>query len=683
MKRFVLFIGVLCTVNAAFGQQGKIDSLKIALKETSTMKEKLSVLESLNNILLGEHSLEASLPYFFEMATIAKELNNTKLETQAYRNISEAYMKQMDSTKSIAFAKKALAINDENNIKIDYLLDFNQLGRVYHHFQYYKKAIETYNKGISKYNRLNDEESLSILSLIYSNSSSSYQKLGNTEESINAILKGIEIAEISNDTKQKCYGMYALAYKYMDLKNYKKAEEYFLKSLTISDSVSFDNYKYMNHHGLGINYSKWGKFDKALYHNSLALDYFRRQGDKLYEFDVLNNTAVLYQRMDEPDSIIKYGKKALKIAKEIKHKLAINGANLTLSRAYIRLNQFNKAEETLLEVAKDTINPKVIDRNSKASIYLSLSEVYEGQKKFGQSLAFHKKYSKLSDSIEKEALDSKLLEVESKYQNEQKEKENLQLKSEKAEQEKLLAYHTKRNWQLGGGLATTVAGLGIFFIAYRKNQKQKKEIELQKNKVELLQKELHHRLKNNLAFIDVFISLAKGKYTDPSYRERLNELQNRIKSMFEIHEQLFRKEDITSVNAKNYISKLAENVKSAYANPNISIEHHIDASAELDSQTSFPMGIIINEFVTNSYKYAFNPDQQGLIKIELNGPPEHYRLKLSDNGKGFSTNFDMNSSNTFGLDSIKLLTQEYNGTFSLSGDQGVTLEVTLPKPATL
>ncbi len=683
MGRLLIFIGVFLTVQAAYGQQSKIDSLKVALKETSTLEGKLSVLEPLNNILLGEHSLEESIPYFFEMATIAKDLNNRKLETQAYRNLSEAYIKMVDSTKSIAFAKKALAINEANNIENEYLLDYNQLGRVYYHFQYYQKSIETYNKGISKYNRLNDEESLSILSLIYSNASNSYQKLGKTEESINAILKGIELAEMSNDTKQKCYGLYALAYKYMGLKNYKKAEEYFLKSLTFSDSVSFDNYTYMNHHGLGINYSRWGKFDKALHHNQLALDYFRRQGDKIYEFDVLNNTAALYLRMDEPDSIIKYGEQALKIAKEINHKLAITGANLTLSSAYIRLNQFNKAEETLLEVAKDTINPKVIDRNSKASIYLSLSEVYEGQKKYEESLAFQKKYTKLNDSIEKEALDSKLLEVESKYQNEQKEKENLQLKTEKAEQEKLLALQTKRNWQLGGGLATTVVGLGVFFIAFRKNQKQKKEIENQKNKVEHLQKELHHRLKNNLAFIDVFISLAKGKYTDQAYQDRLNELQNRIKSMFEIHEQLFQQADITSVNAKNYISKLAENVKTAYANPNIAVEQHIAPDAELDSQTSFPMGIIINEFVTNSYKYAFKPNQQGTIKIKLNGTPEFYRLTLSDNGKGFSKDFDMNNSNTFGLDSIKLLTLEYNGTFSIEGDQGITLEVTLPKPTTL
>src|SRR5690606_36981202 len=126
------------------------------------------------------------------------------------------------------------------------------------------------------------------------------------------------------------------------------------------------------------------------------------------------------------------------------------------------------------------------------------------------------------------------------------------------------------------GLLVSLAGLAFFFIAYNKNKKQKEEIEKQKNLVEELQRELHHRLKNNLSFIDFFITLAKGKFPDPSYRAKLDELQNRINSMFEVHKQLFKKEDVTSVNAKTYISALLENVKKAYDSPNVSLEQKDD-----------------------------------------------------------------------------------------------------------
>jgi len=347
-------------------------------------------------------------------------------------------MQKINSDKALTFAKKALIISDTNKDLNNYLLNLNQLGRIYYHFQYYKKAIETYNKGIDKYDENWDNELTSKLSNLYSNSSAAYEKLGLTEKSIQVILKGIDIAEKTNNLNQKAYGLYALGYKYMDLKNYSKAEKFFLNSLSYSDSVSLQSYIYMNHHGLGINYSRWGKYDKALYHNKMALNFFRKQGDKLYEFDVLNNTAVVYERINKPDSILKYANLALDIAKDLNHKLAINGAKITLSNAYLKLKKYDEAKKVLLEVAKDTIDSKIIDKNSKASIYSNLSEIYEGQQNFKKSLEYHKKFKSLNDSIEKEIHDSKLLDTESKYQLEQKNNTILsqKLKISKREKEK-------------------------------------------------------------------------------------------------------------------------------------------------------------------------------------------------------------------------------------------------------
>jgi two-component sensor histidine kinase len=224
----------------------------------------------------------------------------------------------------------------------------------------------------------------------------------------------------------------------------------------------------------------------------------------------------------------------------------------------------------------------------------------------------------------------------------------------------------------------SMAGLGIFFFVYRRNQKQKKEIEKQKNLVEELQRELHHRLKNNLSFIDFFITLAKSKFPDPSYREKLNELQNRINSMFEVHKQLFKKEDVTSVNAKTYISALVENIKIAYDRPNISLEENIE-NINLRADISFPIGLIINEFVTNSYKYAFPNNERGVISISLKVDRENYQLNLMDNGKGLPVGFDIDKLDSFGMETIKLLTVEYKGTFKFSGSDGTRMDITFPK----
>jgi two-component sensor histidine kinase len=290
------------------------------------------------------------------------------------------------------------------------------------------------------------------------------------------------------------------------------------------------------------------------------------------------------------------------------------------------------------------------------------------------------RYFFLKDSMERATQNLRNQYISTKFFTEEKDKENLNLKQQNAQQALLTEREKTQKWAIGGGLAVSLAGLGIFFIAFNKNKNQKRKIEKQKNEIEKLQRELHHRLKNNLAFIDFFISLAKGKFPDPAYRQKLDELQNRISSMFEVHKQLFKKEDITSVNAKTYISALVDNVKKAYASETIAI-HETVANMDLKAAISFPIGLIVNEFVTNSFKYAFPNTENGSIYIELNEDANNYKLKLSDNGKGLPEDFDINTLTSFGMETIKLLTEEYKGTFNLDGTNGTRMDITFPKNA--
>lgn len=661
-----------------FSQQTKIDSLKTVLQASTSKEKKLSVLDDLNGILIRQSSLKEAIPFFSDMAKLAKELNNYKPEVRAYNYTSEAYKNEMDSINSFAFARKAVALSQKNNNAEYYLSSINQLGRSYHHFQYYKKAIKTYNEGIENEKDNDDKDCLVFMGLIYSNLSASYDKLGERDKSINAILKGVEIAEKTNSVTDKSYAWYSLGYKYMDLKNYKKAEEYFLKSLKFSDSVSLKGYVNMNHHGLGINYSRWGKYDKALDHNQKALKFYKQKGNKLYEFDVLNNTATLYQRMNMPDSGAVYGKRALVIAKQINHKLAITGAKLTLSNSYLDLNQYRKAEKLLLEVAKDTINRKVLDLSSKASVYEGLSIAYEGQKKFKESLTFLKKFKTLNDSIEKDNLNSKFSEIETKYQTEKKENENLQLKADNAEQQLLTQKANTRNWLLGLGVLLLGGVASLTFRRYKKEAKAKQIITQQKSLVENLQKELHHRIKNNLAIINSFIDVTKEEFNQPQLENKLTELQNRIDSINQVHEQLYTNKDVTNLNLKSYIDVLANNVQHTFNNYNVTIEKNIANDITVHADKSFPIGLIINEFLTNSFKYAFT-NNNGLIQILLNETKDAIELHLKDNGKGLPNDFNIKTTSSFGLRIIRLLTKQLNGTFDIKNNNGVQVNIMFPK----
>lgn len=213
--------------------------------------------------------------------------------------------------------------------------------------------------------------------------------------------------------------------------------------------------------------------------------------------------------------------------------------------------------------------------------------------------------------------------------------------------------------------------ISTLFFFYRRNKKQKEVIES-------LQKELHHRIKNNLSIIDTFIEVAKEEFEDPKFSKKLTELQNRIDSINEVHQQLYKNKDVTNLNLKNYVDTLAKNVESSFSNNKITIEKTVKDQLHLHADKSFPVGLIINEFLTNSYKYAFDSNE-GKVKIEMNDLGSDYQLLLSDNGKGLPENFDLKTSDTFGLRIMKLLTEQLNGEFRLSNNNGVNLIINFPK----
>ena len=231
-------------------------------------------------------------------------------------------------------------------------------------------------------------------------------------------------------------------------------------------------------------------------------------------------------------------------------------------------------------------------------------------------------------------------------------------------------------------MALLVSAILVGFVLFRKFQKEKKDrktIEQQKNKIELLQKELHHRLKNNLSFIDLFISLAKGKFNDPAYHEKLNDLQNRIASMFTVHQQLFNTQDVTRVHADKYLQSLVENAKNTYPSGHITFKTEIEEQLYLEAGTSFPIGIIVNEFITNSLKYAFPKYKKGTIFISLTAQNDVLTLHMSDNGVGLPEDFTVEELNSFGIDTMRLLALEHKGNFSIKNENGVSVIITLSK----
>lgn len=220
----------------------------------------------------------------------------------------------------------------------------------------------------------------------------------------------------------------------------------------------------------------------------------------------------------------------------------------------------------------------------------------------------------------------------------------------------------------------------IFLIYYNRHINEedikKKEMleEANKNNKTLLA-EVHHRVKNNLGVLSSFTNLEKRKIEDERSLEVLNDIQNRIKTMSLVHENLYETLNFGEINAYVYIAELSSNIRGTVKQNKITFDLDIDKNINLNIDTVTPIGLIMTETITNSFKYAF-PNQEGIISIKLDEKDSNYILTIADNGVGFSRD----SKNTgMGTIIIETLVDQIDGEMILESDNGVKRTIIFPK----
>lgn len=183
---------------------------------------------------------------------------------------------------------------------------------------------------------------------------------------------------------------------------------------------------------------------------------------------------------------------------------------------------------------------------------------------------------------------------------------------------------------------------------------------------EVLLKEVHHRVKNNMQVISSILNLQSSYVTDEYALMLLKESQNRIKTMAYIHEALYQNKTFSSINFSEYISTLTNNIVQSYAATGQKIRLVLDVQKIiLNLDTSIPTGLIINELVTNCLKHAFKKGEDGIILINLHTKANMVYLEVSDNGKGFPNNVDFKNTNSLGLQLVNTLVEQLGGIIEL------------------
>ncbi len=193
---------------------------------------------------------------------------------------------------------------------------------------------------------------------------------------------------------------------------------------------------------------------------------------------------------------------------------------------------------------------------------------------------------------------------------------------------------------------------------------------------EVLLKEIHNRVKNNMQIISSLLNIQLIHIKDPSVRKTFMESQNRIRSMAMIHEKMYESENLTRVDFAEYVDSLTVDLLQAYdVNPDtITLNKNVE-NVYLDVSMGIPCGLIINELVSNSLKYAFPGGQPGEVNIDFRLKNNEYQLTIGDNGIGFPKYLDFRKAESFGLQLVMLLIKKLGGTINLNRKRGTFFKV--------
>lgn len=293
------------------------------------------------------------------------------------------------------------------------------------------------------------------------------------------------------------------------------------------------------------------------------------------------------------------------------------------------------------------------------------------------------KYKALSDSMSNLAQREQLDEMLVKYASEKKEKDITVLKQQASlNQAQIKQSNLVKNVTLAGILLLLII-TALLFNRYRTRQRTSQQLEAKNvalqhlvDEKEWLVKEIHHRVKNNLQTI-VSLLESQSAYLQDDALLALQDSQNRVYAMSLIHQKLYQTERMVSIGMDRYLPELVAHLKDSFSiGESITFMQQID-EIEIDVSQAIPVGLILNEAITNAIKYAFSESSASReIHIAMHRLTNNsIELVIRDNGKGLPPDFDSNRINSLGMRLMKGLTEDINGEFTLESKNGVYISV--------
>jgi two-component sensor histidine kinase len=627
---------------------------------------------------------DSCIYYYDQSIQISKNNKWHEKTGDSYINESYLYQYQFRSDTSIALIKEAFTWYEKANNQAGVLKCLLTEGTFWLNFEKVDSAIIYLEKAVDYGTEMNDSVQLQM---VYNNLGLAYQYSGQLEKASQFTLLAIH-------EKEK-YGGDNLDYAYINLGiSYFQTSNY-TESIKYSKLGYVESKKNGNLNGMGLALKNIGEafaqeslYDSTFFYYKKAKQVFTEMNDSVYlssyyasmsqAWESKGNTK---QATDSLEMALiyfpSYGSTRLHIQTlttqfGLKYSTHPNAATLV------------ELEALALEMHQLANDAGLIKESANSSKLLF--NVYSLMKKDNLAVKYGKTYININDSLFNEQQSEALAEQRIKFETEKKELEiqflntENELKSVELKQDEQLQDKQQLTiYFLVFSVMITLISIGVISKLYRKQKETNRElhekntlISVQKEEKEVLLKEIHHRVKNNLQIIWGLLDLQSHGTSDQKIKLAINDGKNRVKSMSMIHTMLYQNDDAGNISFHEYVQKLVTHIESTHTSLNeVKVQLDIPADLKFDIDTSVPLGLIITELFTNALKYGVKELAKGTVLLSISPKGDNqYEMIICDNGPGLPEGLDSNKSRSLGLKIVPALCQQINGSIEMNNNNG-------------
>jgi two-component system, sensor histidine kinase PdtaS len=604
-------------------------------------------------ILFQNTNIDSSRIYIDSCMLSALALEERFYLGDVFQLKSRDYFLRSQPDSALIYGKKASEVFQEYPDSMAHYVSEYNLGNIYLALEeqiqalvQFKKVLRIIDENFDAYVR-DDEDNINLnRAYCYISIGMVYDHLRDYDKKLQNMLRGIKIAS-----------------------NIKNRESEILQAVTMGN--------------IGQTYSELGDFQLAESYAIAGMEMKKKLGienSSGYNYQVLANAAFGRKKYD---LALRYLKVSDQYFEETKNIGELNNNQLIYVKCYIAQNKVDKALEILLNSERKFDEPGA--KRERIEMYLLLNEIYSLRKEFEKANQYLKMATLLKDELylktNKDATDEFLSffddeenRIDDKLENYKniQEKDRLQLEMKNRKE--------KERWIYSFFIVSIISLILVIIVVARGNRRNKRinqVLNYSMDEKEILFREVHHRVKNNFQIISSLLNLQQGIEEDTRSKKVLMDAQGRIQSMSLVHELLYRKNEVKKIDFKTYTNELVSSIIRSYANNKTEIKFTIDCQDEsFDLELAVPLGLILNEAVTNSVKYAFTNAEKGVISIDITAAEGHkYLLKIKDNGSGIPEEYINGSKETLGIELINILSNQLGGSAQFINDQGTEVRV--------